>query len=150
MPGRTLLDLVVPERRGTLADPRRNRIVVGTDGSEHARLAEEAAARLAVASGAGVHVVGAQGLRPAGHHDVDGAVQAGAARMRGWVEVQEHLEARRGRPVLADVAYEEAARLIVVGAGEHTEARRRLLGSAADAVARRAPCDVLIVRPPRS
>ena len=66
------------------------------------------------------------------------------------LEVQEHLRRGEAGPVLADVAYEEAARLIVVGAGEHTEARRRLLGSAADAVARRAPCDVLIVRPPRS
>ena len=150
-PGRTLLALVVPERRGALGDPRLNRIVVGCDGSEHARLAEEVAAQLAVVSGAAVHVVGAHGLSPVGHHDVDVAVQAGAERMRRLgLEVQEHLRRGEAGPVLADVAHEEHARLIVVGAGEHTVARRRLLGSAADAVARRAPCDVLIVRPPRS
>ena len=56
---------------------------------------------------------------------------------------------RRGVPalVLADVAAEENARLIVVGAGEHSKLARRLLGSVADLVAERSPCNVLIVRP---
>jgi nucleotide-binding universal stress UspA family protein len=56
---------------------------------------------------------------------------------------------RRGGPalVLADVAAEENARLIVVGAGEHSKLARRLLGSVADLVAERSPCNVLIIRP---
>jgi nucleotide-binding universal stress UspA family protein len=42
---------------------------------------------------------------------------------------------------------EENARLIVVGAGEHSKLARRLLGSVADLVAERSPCNVLIIRP---
>ena len=49
--------------------------------------------------------------------------------------------------VLADVAADEDARLIVVGAGERGKTARRLIGSVADSVAERASCDVLIVRP---
>ena len=49
--------------------------------------------------------------------------------------------------VLADVAAQENARLIVVGAGEHSKLARRLLGSVADLVAERSPCNVLIIRP---
>jgi nucleotide-binding universal stress UspA family protein len=58
---------------------------------------------------------------------------------------------RRGEPalVLSDVADEQDARLIVVGAGDRGNAARRLIGSVADLVAERAPCNVLIVRPPR-
>ena len=56
---------------------------------------------------------------------------------------------RHGDPalVLADVAAEENARLIVVGAGEHSELARRLLGSVADLVAERSPCNVPIIHP---
>ena len=59
------------------------------------------------------------------------------------------MTARRGDPalVLTDVAFECNARLIVVGAGEHAKATRRLVGSVADLVAERSPCNVLIVRP---
>lgn len=51
---------------------------------------------------------------------------------------------RRGGPalVLADVGAGENARLIVVGAGEHSKLARRLLGSVADLLpsARPATC----------
>ena len=56
---------------------------------------------------------------------------------------------RRGDPalVLADISAEQNARLLVVGAGEHSKLARRLIGSVADLVAERSPCNVLIVRP---
>ena len=56
---------------------------------------------------------------------------------------------RRGDPalVLADVAAEESARLVGVGAGEPGKLARRLMGSVADLVAERSPCDVLVVGP---
>ena len=53
----------------------------------------------------------------------------------------------RGDPalVLAGVAAEENARLIVVGGGERGKPARRIIGSVADLVVERATCDVLIV-----
>jgi nucleotide-binding universal stress UspA family protein/RimJ/RimL family protein N-acetyltransferase len=140
-PARTLLDRVVPRRRGRLDAPRGNRIVVGTDGSEDACAAVEVALELARVLRAGVHVVGVHRLLLPDRDEVRDAVAQSATALRGaGLQVHEHL--RRGDPgiELADVADEEAARLIVVGAG------RRRLGSTADAVAQRAPCDVLIVR----
>ena len=53
----------------------------------------------------------------------------------------------RCRLVLADIAAEENARLLVVGAGEHGKLARRLIGSVADLLAERSLCNVLIVRP---
>ena len=71
---------------------------------------------------------------------------AGKLRLR---ELSVHEHVRRGDPalVLADIAAEENARLLVVGAGEHGKLARRLIGSVADLLAERAPCNVLIVRP---
>ena len=48
--------------------------------------------------------------------------------------------------VIAGVAAEENARLIVVGAGERGKLARRIIGGVADLVAERATCNVLIVR----
>jgi nucleotide-binding universal stress UspA family protein len=108
----------------------------------------EAAAGLAAAYGATVHVVAAHPFLLPGQDDTAAAVHAaaGAMRERG-LHVHEHV--RRGDPalVLTDVAEEERARLLVVGTGGRGQAARRLIGSVADLVAERAPCDVLIVRP---
>ena len=46
------------------------------------------------------------------------------------------------------MAAERAADLLVVGALRDTSIAGRLLGTVATEVVRRAPCDVLIVRPP--
>lgn len=76
------------------------------------------------------------------------AVDAAAAMLRArGLSVDVHV--RRGDPalVLADVAADENAWLIVVRAGERSKLARRLTGGVADLVAERAPCDVLIVRP---
>ena len=147
-PTRALLDLLWPRRRGRPGDPRRNVLVVGTDGSPHAALAVDAARQLAAASGAAVDVVGVHRFLPSDAEQVADAVRDAAAGLRaGGLHVHEHV--RRGDPalVLSDVAAEQNARMIVVGAGDRGKAARRLVGSVADVVAERSPCDVLIVRP---
>jgi nucleotide-binding universal stress UspA family protein len=99
--------------------------------------------------GASVHVVGVHPLL-LGEGEAIRAAVTGTARTLSGEGLRVYGHVRRGDPglVLPDVAEEEGARLIVVGAGERRDAVRRVLGSTADAVARRAPCDVLIVRPP--
>ena len=151
-PARTLLDLLWPRRRGGApGEPRRNVIVVGTDGTSHATEAVEAAAELAAVSGASVEIVAAHRFLPSDERELAGVVRttAGTLRERG-LHVHEHV--RRGEPalVLSDVADEQDVRLIVVGAGDSGQTTRRLIGSVADLVAERAPCNVLIVRPPRA
>jgi nucleotide-binding universal stress UspA family protein/RimJ/RimL family protein N-acetyltransferase len=145
-PARTVLDLLWPRRAGAPGDERRNVIVVGTDGTEHAALAVKAAAELACLNDAGVEVVGAHRFLPSEQADVAAAVgrAAGELRDRG---LHVHTNVRRGDPalVLVDVAVERNARLIVVGAGERGRAAR-LIGSVADLVAARSPCNVLVVR----
>ena len=147
-PARTLLERIWPRRPGEPGDERRNVIVVGTDGSDHAALAVDTAAELAAGSEATVEVVGAHRFLPPDQTGITDAVRdaAGTLRDRG-LQVQEHV--RRGDPalVLTDIADEQAARLIVVGAGYRGKLQRRLMGSTADFVAERSPCDVLIVRP---
>lgn len=145
-PGRSLLERLWPRRRAALGGPLRNLIVVGTDGSGHAAAAVEAAA--AAASNATLEVVGVQRFLLPEQPEVMAAAWAAVEELRGrGLAVQ--VLVRRGGPalVLADVAAEENARLIVVGAGEHSKLARRLLGSVADLVAERSPCNVLIIRP---
>jgi nucleotide-binding universal stress UspA family protein len=147
-PGRALLEQLWPRRRAAPGEPARNLIVVGTDGSEHAAAAAETAAELAATWNATVHVVGVHRFMVPEQAEVTEATRAVTERLRArGLAVQAHV--RRGDPafVLADVAAEENARLIVVGAGEHSKLARRLLGGVADLVAERSPCDVLIVRP---
>jgi nucleotide-binding universal stress UspA family protein/RimJ/RimL family protein N-acetyltransferase len=151
-PARTLLELIrPPHRRGAPGDPRRNVLVVGTDGSDDAAAAVEAAGLFAAESDAAIHVVGAHPFLMPGQDDTAATVReaADALRARG---VHVHEEVRRGDPalVLTDVADESQARLILVGGGSPGGAARRLLGSTADHVAERAPCSVLIVRPRRA
>jgi nucleotide-binding universal stress UspA family protein len=147
-PARTLLDQLLPRRRGAVEDARGNRIVVGVDGTgDRALLVAHTARDLALVFDAGVHVVGVHRLLLADSEELrHGVAQAAGALRDAGLQVYEHL--RRGDPglVLPDVAEAEGARLIVVGAGERSDRVRRVLGSTADAVAQRAPCDVLIVR----
>ena len=145
-PGRSLLERLWPRRRAALGGPVRNLIVVGTDGSGHAAAAVEAAA--AAASNATLEVVGVQRFLLPEQPEVMAAAWAAVEELRGR-GLAVGVLVRRGGPalVLADVAAEENARLIVVGAGEHSKLARRLLGSVADLVAERSPCNVLIIRP---
>jgi nucleotide-binding universal stress UspA family protein len=147
-PARTVLDLLWPRRQGSPGDERRNVIVVGTDGSEHAGLAVTTAGELASLNDAAVEVVGAHRFLPSDEADVAAVVHAAAARLRDQ-GLHVHAHVRRGDPalVLADVAAERNARLIVVGAGDRGTPVNRLIGSVADLVAARSPCNVLVVRP---
>ena len=147
-PARILLERLWPRRRGAPGDPMRNLIVVGTDGSEHAAAAIETAAALATVWGATVDVVGVHRFLAGEQSEITAAVDAAAGSLRARsLPVREHV--RQGDPalILTDVAAALNARLIVVGAGQRGKLVRRLIGSVADLVAERAPCNVLIVRP---
>ena len=100
------------------------------------------------APGATIEVVAAHRFLPTDQAALAAALHAAAHALRErGLHVRERLG--RGDPalVLTDVAADEDARLIVVGAGERGKTARRLIGSVADSVAERASCDVLIVRP---
>jgi nucleotide-binding universal stress UspA family protein len=141
-------------------------IVVGTDGSETAAKAVDAAIQLALLTGATLEVVSAyepvssQRLREEARQvppdlqwminrraDVDGTLQRAAELARGaGVTPQTH--AREGDPAdaILDVAEELGADLIVVGNKGMTGAKRFLLGSVPNKVSHHAPCAVMIIR----
>jgi nucleotide-binding universal stress UspA family protein len=141
-------------------------IVVGTDGSETAAKAVDAAVQLAQLSGATLEIVSAyepvssQRLREEARQvppdlqwminrraDVDATLQLAAERAEGGgVTPQTH--AREGDPAdaILDVAEELGADLIVVGNKGMTGAKRFLLGSVPNKVSHHAPCAVMIIR----
>jgi nucleotide-binding universal stress UspA family protein len=141
-------------------------IVVGTDGSETAHKAVQAAVDLAKLTGAKLELVSAyepvssQRLRDEARHvpadmqwmvnpreDVD-ATLAEAAERVGEAGVQSRTYAREGDPAdaILDVAEELGSDLIVVGNKGMTGAKRFLLGSVPNKVSHHAPCSVMIVR----
>jgi nucleotide-binding universal stress UspA family protein len=150
-PGLTLLHrLAWRPPRTALERPLRNAIVVALEEGEGQAPGPvvAAAAELAEAFGAGLELVGVRGPVFDGGEDVLAALEATARKLRArGLRVAEHL--RRGDPVasLVDVAAEHRARLIVVGAPDRSGAARLLAGDVPHAVARHAPCDVLLVRP---
>jgi nucleotide-binding universal stress UspA family protein len=135
------------------------RIVVGFDGSEHARKALQRAAD--IANGATVAVVSsakvellvrdpAGAVRPEDPADLE-------ARSKALAEAREYLEGRgitgvyiegTGNPadVIVQEAEESGADLIVVGTRGLSAARRAILGSVSTNVVHHATCDVLVVR----
>jgi nucleotide-binding universal stress UspA family protein len=134
-------------------------IVVGVDGSDTARKAAEAAARLAVALGANLSVVtayddvkvevvgvGSDEFRSSGH-DRALATATTVAGALGDIAPTVEPMAREGQPadVLIEVATDLEASMIVVG-NRRMQGIGRLLGSVANDVAHRAPCDVHIVK----
>lgn len=139
--------------------PMGNIIVVGVDGSETAGHAAEAAAQLAFAKGAQLHVVTA--------YDDDEEVEVGVGSDRIVVSSMDRAEslarsvaASLERPGLKissaagmgkphDVLIEEASRIdasIIAVGNRRMQGAGRLLGSVANAVAHHAPCDVYIVK----
>jgi len=143
-----------------------SRIVVGTDGSDTAKLAVREAAELAKSTGASLYVVSAYDPVPESRlreerleapadiehtvspsEDVD-ATLAEAAREVERAGVQVRTFARQGEPAdaILDVAEEENADLIVVGNKGMTGAKRFLLGSVPNKVSHHAPSSVLIIR----
>jgi nucleotide-binding universal stress UspA family protein len=141
-------------------------IVVGTDGSETASRAVEAAVQLAQLSGATLELVSAyepvsgQRLREEARQvppdlqwiinrraDVDATLQQAAERASD-AGVAAQTYAREGDPAdaILDVAEELGADLIVVGNKGMTGAKRFLLGSVPNKVSHHAPCAVMIIR----
>ena len=141
-------------------------IVVGTDGSDTAQKAVDAAIDLARLSGARLELVSAyepvpnQRLRqearqmPADlqwmvnpREDVDATLSEAAERV-GECGIEWRTYAREGDPAdaILDVAEELASDLIVVGNKGMTGAKRFVLGSVPNKVSHHAPCSVLIVR----
>ena len=145
-PARTVVELLWPRRTGEPGERRRNVVVVGTDGSAHAGQAVDTAADVAAGWNADVEVVGTHPFLAPDQAEVAAAIRGAAAGLRErGLHVHEHVRRGDAALVLTDIAAERNARLIVVGAGQRGGSAP-FLGSVADFVAQRAPCDVLVVR----
>jgi len=123
-----------------------NTIVVGVEPRRRGGAALRCAADLAPALGSSVQVVA--GRRPLldSDEEAEEALEAAARTLRErGVEVDVHLRSLDAATALVHVAAERKARLVIVGASE-PDAPRILPGDIPGAVARLAPCDVLIAR----
>lgn len=122
-------------------------ILVGTDGSPTAQIAEDVATMLARAAAGQVLIVSAFDGNADAKLTAERAVteargRAAAAGVDSWSEVLE------GEPATALVTFAEHvnAELIVIGDVGMGEARRLRLGGVPDRISHSAPCSVLIVR----
>ncbi len=150
----------VPDERAPGNGGTSTRIVLGFDGSDHARRALQRAAELA-GPATTVSVVAATPVLPLtagrgpGYQPVDPEDEA--ERDRALEEARAFL-AERGVPVeivraagdaataIVDTAGEVGADIVVVGTRGLTVAERLVLGSVSTRVIHHAPCDVLVVR----
>jgi len=143
-------------RSGTPPDMRA--IVVGFDGSPAAERALDRVAELAGDGGRVVLVSASTRLESVGVVDEpilespsseerDVLLDRGAAVLRDR-GIEPQVLAADGEPAeaLVQAARDNDARLIVVGSTGSGFVARALLGSTAENVVRRAPCDVLVVR----
>ncbi|WP_181309550.1 universal stress protein [Nocardioides campestrisoli] len=135
------------------------RIVVGVDGSETAHRAAATAGKVALASGAELHVVcaftgleverirqGSEELVLSREDDARRTATEAARRIqRAYQELTVRPRAAEGKPgdALVAVAEELDADLIVVG-NKRVQGLGRVLGSIARDVAAQAPCDVYV------
>jgi nucleotide-binding universal stress UspA family protein len=137
-------------------------IVVGTDGSPNAEAAVRRAAKIAKGEGDRVHLVAAFPDRPSFSEAISSSAKREPINLRDvadsvlaraeaelepqGIEVVTH--AREGEPaqVILQVAEEQDAELIVVGARGLTGFQRFLIGSVTSKLAHHAPCSLLIVR----
>jgi nucleotide-binding universal stress UspA family protein len=137
---------------------RMRAIVVGFDGSPAAERALDRAAELAGDGGPVVLVAATTRLESAGAVDEpildgpspeerDAVLGRGAAALRER-GIEPQVVAADGQPAeaLVQAARDADARMIVVGSTGSGYVARALLGSTAENVVRRAPCDVLVVR----
>ena len=137
-------------------------IVVGTDGSPNAEAAVKEAIKIAKGRSARLHVVSVYPDVPSYRESISssakrepidlGAVaESVVARAEAEVAaegVEAMTHARGGDPaqVLLEVAEEQDADLLVIGARGHTAFERFLLGSVSSKLAHHAKCSLLIVR----
>ena len=119
-------------------------IVVGTDGSETARIAEHAGAALARAEDARLILASAFAASP------DRAERILEESLRAIQDLWPKVEVRAARgeasEALVGLAREEGADLLLVGNKGMTGRAAFLLGSVPDRISHNAPCDLLIVR----
>jgi nucleotide-binding universal stress UspA family protein len=133
-------------------------VVVGFDGSPAADRAIDRAADLAGDGGRVVLVTASTRLESTGVVDEpildspsseerDALLDRGAAALRER-GIEPQVVATDGEPAeaLVQTARDHDARLIIVGGTGSGYVARALLGSTAETVVRRAPCDVLVVR----
>ena len=125
-----------------------SKILVGTDGSETAMVAQHAAAVLARRCGAELVVLFAVDPTQTAPEVADEVLEiARTAAKRDGVDAR--VERRGGNPaeVLAEAVRQRDIDLVVVGnRGMGTKAKRFVLGGVPDRISHDAPCDVLIVR----
>jgi nucleotide-binding universal stress UspA family protein len=137
-------------------------IVVGTDGSSNAESGVREAMRLAKERGARLHLVSAYPNTPTFSESISSSAKREPINLREVAEsvlsraeaeaesqgIAVVTHARGGEPahVLLEVAEEQNADLIVVGARGLTGFQRFLLGSVTSKLAHHAPCSLLIVR----
>ncbi len=117
------------------------RIVLGTDGSAFAHGAEHAAASLARACGAELVIVHAADRPGTAETFLERAIATACAQ-----GVESRIESRVGPPgdVVCEVADQLDADLVVLGS-RGLSLGEQIIGSVAQKVSRRAPCDVLLV-----
>ena len=138
-----------------------NAIVVGTDGSPGAEAAVRKAIELLKGSDATVHLVCAYPGRSALERigmtaktesiDLRGVAADVLARderrfLEAGFQVEKHVKEGDAAHSILDVATEQNAELIVVGARGTTGLRRFMLGSVSGKLAHHAPTSLLIVR----
>lgn len=122
-------------------------IVVGTDGSRVAAAAVLSASQLTRVLGSPLHIVSARRLHASRRSQSDVLERAAAAVRGDGLSLELHATVGDPAQALLDVADEVSARLIVVGSPGPASSTADHLGGVGVAVARDAPCDVLIVRP---
>jgi nucleotide-binding universal stress UspA family protein len=132
------------------------KIVVGYDGSDHARRALERASELVGGNGA-ITVVSVAAARVGGARSVGvaeaelGHASASLQEARDWLG-RKGIEAETveglGDPghEIVEAAKRSGADLVVVGTRNRDLLERLLLGSVSTDVVHHAPCDVLVVR----
>ncbi|MBW3589701.1 MAG: universal stress protein [Actinobacteria bacterium] len=118
------------------------KIVVGTDGSETAKVAERVASHLASAMGAELIVATARSKDSS--HRSEKAISS-----EEIVGVQTRLEHGEPAEVLVRVAEQELAGLLVIGNKGMGGGGLSLLGNVPNKVSHHAPCDLLIVNTSR-
>jgi len=141
-------------------------IVVGTDGSETAKIAVATAVDLARRTGGKLHVVyavkaSASGM-PVDHvgqsvlvrgdsamskdvRDAAGAVLEAAVAGAEGVNVETHAASGGAADAVLDIAEQVDADVVIVGS-KGMQGAHRLIGSIPNSIAHRAPCHVLIVK----
>ena len=123
-----------------------NTIVVGVEPRRPSGAALRCAAGLAPVLGSSVQVVTARRPLLDSEEEAQEALDAAADTLRErGVEVDVHVRTVDPATALVHVAAERNARLVIVGAPD-PDAPRLLPGDVPGAVARQAPCDVLIAR----